>query len=184
MPRNDHVNRTSPFTTFLIAALVTTGCGGLSGPAVGFAVQGPRGSDSEGGLLLSRSIGRVDVISFMGVLDAVLVKQYGLSVKRRAEQLNAAYYETEWAPREPNPEESATGVSDTRHRVVLRGRRLDSSTPTGSAVLFRMSMAVEHQIRTPEKPGWHPGPALDSLFLARVDALGRDLTTAALEALQ
>lgn len=177
------MNRTTLLTTSLIGAFVATGCGGSIESAVGFAGRGPKGTDGAQGRLLSRSVGRVDVLSFMGVLDAVLVEQYGLSIERRAEQLNAAYYETEWARREPNAEEAATGVTGTRHRVVLQGRRLDSSTPTGSVVLFRMSMTVEHQVRTVTDTLWHPGAALDSIFLDRINALGRDLTAAAREAL-
>lgn len=150
---------------------------------MGFDVLGPGGRDGAEGRLLSRRMGRVDVITFMGVLDAVLVQKYGLTIKRRAEQLNAAYYDTEWEPREPSVEEVTTGVTKTRHRIVLQGRRLDSSTPSGSAVLFRMSLTIEHEVRTTEHPQWRPGPALDEAFIDRMRALDGDLRAAALEAL-
>ncbi len=177
------MKRTSFLTASLIIALAVAGCRGSAGSAVGFDVIGPEGRDGAEGRLLSRGMGRVDVITFMGVLDAVLVKKYGLTIKRRAEQLNAANYETEWMPREPSAEEITTGVTETRHRIVLQGRRLDSSTPSGSAVLFRMSLTIEHEVRTSEHPEWRPGPALNEAFLHRMRALDGDLRAAAREAL-
>ena len=177
------MKRTSFLTASLIGALAVAGCHGSAGSAEGFGVIGPRGRNGAEGLLLNRRMGRVDVITFMGVLDSVLVQKYGLTMKRRAEQLNAAYYETEWEPREPSAEEVTTGVTETRHRVVLQGRRLDSSTPSGSAVLFRMSLTIEHELRTNEHPEWRPGPALDEAFLERMRALDGDLRAAAREAL-
>ncbi|GMR13486.1 MAG: hypothetical protein BMS9Abin29_1696 [Gemmatimonadota bacterium] len=177
------MKRTSFVTASLIGALALAGCNASTGSAVGFDVLGPGGRKGAEGRLLNRRIGRVDVITFMGVLNAVLVQKYGLTLKRRAEQLNAAYYETEWEPREPSVEEVATGVTGTRHRIVLQGRRLDSSTPSGSAVLFRMTLTIENEVRTSEYPEWRPGPALDEEFLERMRALDRDLTAAAREAL-
>ncbi len=150
---------------------------------MGFAVLGPRGPADAEGRILSTRMPRVDVLTFMAVLDTVLVQKYGLTMKRRAEQLNSAYYETEWALRTPSAEEAATGVADTRHRVVLQGRRLDSSTPSGSAVLFRISMTVEHEVRTLVDPTWHAGPALDEAFLERIRELDADLTAEARKAL-
>lgn len=180
---NKHVKRTFFLTASLIGTLALAGCHGSAGSAVGFGVLGPGGRDGAEGRLLTRRMGRVDVISFMGVLDAVLVQKYGLTIKRRAEQLNAAYYETEWEPREPSVEEITTGVTETRHRIVLQGRRLDSSTPSGSAVLFRMTLTIEHEVRTDEHPEWRPGPALDEAFVDRMRGLDGDLRAAALEAL-
>jgi len=177
------VKRTSFLAASLIGTLAVAACHGSAGSAVGFEVLGPAGRNGAEGRLLSGGMGRVDVITFMGVLDAVLVQKYGLTMKRRAEQLNAAYYETEWAPREPSAEEITTGVTETRHRIVLQGRRLDSSTPSGSAVLFRMSLTIEHEVRTIEHPEWHPGPALNQAFLDRMRALDGDLRAAAREAL-
>jgi hypothetical protein len=177
------VKRTSFLTASLVGALAVTGCFGSSGSAVGFDVLGPGGSDGAEGRLLSRRLGRVDVITFIDVVDAVLVQKYGLILKRRAEQLNAAYYETEWAPRQPSAEETATGVTGARYRVVLQGRRLDSSTPSGSAVLFRVNLTIEHEVRTGEQPEWRPGPTLNEAFLDRMNALDRDLRVAAREAL-
>ena len=177
------MKRTSFLTAFLTGTLAVVGCYGSAGSALGFDVLGPEGRNGAEGRLLSRGMGRVDVITFMGVLDAVLVQKYGMTMKRRAEQLNAAYYETEWTPREPSAEEITTGVTKTRHRVVLQGRRLDSSTPSGAAVLFRMSLTVEHEVRTGERPEWHPGPALNEAFLDRMHALDGDLRAAAWEAL-
>ncbi len=181
--RNEHVKRKFLGTASLIGILAVAGCHGSAGSAVGFEVLGPRGRNGAEGLLLNRRMGRVDVITFMGVLDAVLVQKYGLTMRRRAEQLNAAYYETEWAPREPSAEEITTGVTETRHRIVLQGHRLDSSTPSGSAVLFRMNLTIEHEVRTSEHPEWRPGPALDETFLDRMRALDGDLRAAAREAL-
>ncbi|MFV2006981.1 MAG: hypothetical protein ACC667_06020 [Longimicrobiales bacterium] len=177
------MKRTSFISATLAGALAVSGCYGSAGSAVGFEVLGPGGRDGAEGRLLSRPMGRVDVITFMGVLDAVLVQKYGLTLKRRAEQLNAAYYETEWTLREPSAEEFTTGVTETRYRIVLQGRRLDSSTPSGSAVLFRMNLTIEHEVRTRDRPEWRPGPALNEAFLDRMSALDRDLRAAAREAL-
>jgi hypothetical protein len=82
------------------------------------------------------------------------------------------YWETQWMPRQPTPEELTAGVQQGRNRVIMRGNYAEERLD-GTPVL-RVRFEVENQIQTKLEPAWHPGvmpPAVEEKFQEVYDDL-------------
>lgn len=98
-----------------------------------------------------RDLGEVTPRSLSRAVDTVLVEGRDFEMARREVRYARAYYETEWRNREPFSDEAASGVTEARSRVVIRGQR-------ASGGVYRVVLEGENEIRTDSIPSWHTAP--------------------------
>jgi hypothetical protein len=82
--------------------------------------------------------------------------KYSIPMYREEDTSRSIFWETQWIPRNPAPEERAAGVTAARNRIIIRGTYVDERLD-GSVVL-RVRWEVENQVRTQMDQEWHPGP--------------------------
>jgi len=138
------MRRTRPLPLLLALGLIASV--GLAGCASG---------GSGGSTVLRKDIGKVMVAQLTTAREKVFGK-HTIPMYREENTSRTLYWETQWLPRGPAPEESAEGVRGGRNRIILRGtyveERLDGT------VVLRVRFEVENQIQTDLNPEWHPGP--------------------------
>jgi hypothetical protein len=151
--------------TMIISFLLLLPIGG-GGCAGGGIANGPSGAASRervtvsAGTLLNQDIGKVEFGILSAALEKILIGRYKFSLRRREEQFQSLYYETLWVLRPPTEEEIEVGTLESRHRIVIQGRRSGSAALQGSTVTFRMNLKVENQSRTRDNSDWHGAEVL------------------------
>jgi len=132
------------------------------GLMVSLAASGCASGGSGGGSssTLRKDIGAVMEAPLLEAREKIFGK-YSIPMLREEDTSRSIYWETQWMPREPTPEEVAEGVSESRNRIIIRGNFVDQRLD-GSVVL-RARFDVENQVRSQMNPGWHPGPMPSSV---------------------
>jgi len=166
------MRRTLVFPLVVALSTVVLGSACASGSGGSGGSEGPSNAD---GVLLTKDLGRVDANFFADAMQKVLLRKYAYTLRRREEQFQNVYYETEWELRNPTPEERRQGITDTRHRVVIQGRRMGTSDVAGATQVFRLSLRAEHQVRTINLPNWHPAPSFNDALLENLRRMVSDL---------
>jgi len=153
------VARHAPVLVGMALTLSFWGCAGsgLSGGPSGSATRERVTTDS--GILVSQSLGTVDLRTFNDALEKIVIGRYRFSLRRREEQYRTLYYETLWVPRAPTDEERTRGIMEAQHRVVAEGRRTSGGQLEGSSDQYRIEIRVENQVRTRTRDEWHPSPS-------------------------
>ncbi len=138
----------------------------------GCASAGNGGSSSE----YTENLGRQVYGTLREAMDKILLQQHGYRMQRSEEQYGSLYYETTWEQRSPTTEERAEGITQLRHRVVIRGRRVGDDPGSGGA-LYRVTFVAENQARTETASGWSSAPVSPELR----DEMGEIVTDLNLE---
>ena len=145
--------------------------------AAGGCASGGSGGDSAGSTSFREEIGKVMERPVTLARDKIFGR-FTIPMLREESTARTIYWETQWMPRDPSPEELAAGATGARNRIIMRGtfseERLDR-TP-----VFRMRFEAENQIRTQLNPEWHPGimpPVAEERFQEIYDNLMLELRT-------
>lgn len=128
------------------AAVAVLACGTLWGCATG-------GVASQAREIWREDMGRVTRVTLETGLDKI-VRKHALQIARTQDSSREIYYETLWINREVLAEEEARGVTNARNRIVLKGRRLES-TMAGAGV-YRITWELENEVTEVGVEGWHP----------------------------
>jgi len=88
--------------------------------------------------VLEREIGRVAYQDVNLTVDKILTTKYAFPIRRHEENYNTLYFETDWIPRDAEPDEVNRGVQRVRTRIILTGRR-------GSQDIFRIQFRGESE---------------------------------------
>lgn len=141
----------TPLAALLVCVL--SGCASVSGGA-GDATT------------YTADLGRVAFADLTRGIERVVIGRHGYAMDQREEQYASLYYSTEWREIGAGDEALAPGVTGTRVRIVIRGRRSDG--------LYRVTFHGERRIRTEERPGWHRAP-IPEAFARRMDRIVDEL---------
>ncbi|MFQ5536040.1 MAG: hypothetical protein ACE5GJ_01190 [Gemmatimonadota bacterium] len=95
------------------------------------------------------NLGRVSYSTLSEGVDKIF-RKYAIPIYRRNEQYATINIESEWVVQDPQPDEREQGITRTRTRFILDGRR--------SGSVFRISLTVEHQVRTERTREWQELP--------------------------
>ena len=98
-------------------------------------------------------MGRVTRVTLETGLDRI-VRKHALQIARTQDSSRELYYETVWMNREVLADEQAKGVTNARNRILLRGRRLESTM--GGAGVYRITWELENEVTAVGVEGWHP----------------------------
>lgn len=111
------------------------------------------GVSSQSREIWREDMGRVTRATLETGLDKV-VRKHALQIVRTQDSSREIYYETLWVTREVLAEEEARGVTNARNRILLKGRRLESTM--GGAGVYRITWEVENEVTSVGVEGWHP----------------------------
>ena len=125
---------------------VTLMCVLIAGCATG-------GVSSQNANLWRQDLGRVTRVTLETGLDKI-VRKYALQIARTQDSTREIFYETIWTEREVLADEEARGVTHARNRILLRGRRLESTM--GGAGVYRITWELENEVTSMGIEGWHP----------------------------
>jgi hypothetical protein len=120
-----------------------------------FGLVGCATGGSGGANVYRKEIGKVMVVPLTTARDKIFGK-YTIPMYRETDTERSIFWESQWMPRGPAPEELDQGVDGARNRVLIRGNYVEERLD-GTAVL-RVRFEVENQIQTQMDPQWHPGP--------------------------
>ena len=137
----------------LVVGVVATSL--LSG---GCATGGVSGRSAN---LWREDMGRVTRVTLETGLDKI-VRKYALQIARTQDSSREIYYETIWTEREVFADEEARGVTHARNRILLKGRRLES-TMAGAGV-YRITWELENEVTSMAAEGWHPDVVPDEVI--------------------
>ncbi len=119
------------------------------------------GVSSRTANLWREDMGRVTRITLEAGLDKI-VRKYALQIARRQDSSREIYFETIWTEREVLADEEARGVTHARNRILLKGRRLES-TMAGAGV-YRITWELENEVTSMGAEGWHPDAVPDGVI--------------------
>ena len=122
----------------------------VGGFAAGCATGGVSSQSRE---IWREDMGRVTRATLETGLDKI-VRKHALQIARTQDSSREIYYETLWMTREVLAEEEARGVTNARNRILLKGRRLES-TMAGAGV-YRITWELENEVTAVGVEGWHP----------------------------
>lgn len=130
----------------VLAAVAVLASGTLWGCVTG-------GVASQSREVWREDMGRVTRVTLETGLDKI-VRKHALQIARTQDSSREIYYETLWMNREVLAEEEARGVTNARNRILLKGRRLES-TMAGAGV-YRITWELENEVTEVGVEGWHP----------------------------
>ena len=138
--------RRLPFAelSLLLCVLALAGCASSGG-----------GGDDESSAVYRESMGQVVLPPLQEAREKIW-QRHNIHLYREESAFRSIYYESEWIPREPTPEEVAAGATSAGNRVVIRGRRAGETMD--GVPSFSVTHEVQNQVRTAEHPEWHPAP--------------------------
>lgn len=119
------------------------------------------GVSSQSASLWREDMGRVTRVTLETGLDKI-VRKYALQIARTQDSSREIYYETIWTQREVFADEDARGVTHARNRILLKGRRLES-TMAGAGV-YRITWELENEVTSTGADGWHPDVVPDEVI--------------------
>lgn len=111
------------------------------------------GVSSQNANLWREDMGRVTRVTLETGLDKI-VRKYALQIARRQDSSREIYFETLWGERDVLADEQARGVTHARNRILVKGRRLESTM--GGAGVYRITWELENEVTSMGIEGWHP----------------------------
>ncbi len=111
------------------------------------------GVSSQNANLWREDMGRVTRATLETGLDKI-VRKYALQIARTQDSSREIYYETIWTEREVMADEQTQGVTHARNRILLKGRRLESTM--GGSGVYRITWELENEVTSMGIEGWHP----------------------------
>ena len=133
------------FALGLTLALTVAGC----------ATAGGGGGASAGDALYREDLGRVMVAPLITAREKIWGR-HTIPLYREETTARSIYWESEWLPRLPAPEETLGGTIGGRNRVVMRGTQAGENLD--GTFIFRVRFEVQNQVQTQVFPEWHPAP--------------------------
>ena len=115
------------------------------GLALSVVVAGCATGGSGGGNVIRKDLGKVMV----GPLTSAREKVFGkhtIPMYREEDSARTILWESQWIPREAEPEESALGATAGRNRILIRGNYVEERMD--GTVVLRVRFEVENQIQT------------------------------------
>lgn len=118
------------------------------------------GVSSRAANMWREDMGRVTRVTLETGLDKI-VQKHALQIARTQDSSREIYYETIWMGRDVLADEEVRGVTNARNRILLKGRRLES-TMAGAGV-YRITWELENEVTTAGVDGWHPDVVPDQV---------------------
>ncbi len=119
------------------------------------------GVSSQSANLWREDMGRVTRVTLETGLDKI-VRKYALQIARTQDSSREIYYETLWTEREVLADEEARGVTHARNRILVKGRRLESTMANDG--VYRITWELENEVTSMGAEGWHPDVVPDQVI--------------------